>query len=62
MRKVERDMTEKAVKTFGKSYLPKFEKATNFWYNIYIESKRDITLNFIKHFMGRDQREKEKRI
>ena len=35
MGKVERDMTDKAVKSFGKSYLPKFEKATNFWYNIY---------------------------
>lgn len=35
MRKVERDITEKAVKFFRKSYLPKFEKAANFWYNIY---------------------------
>ena len=35
MRKIERDTTEKAVKSFRKSYLQKFEKATNFWYNIY---------------------------
>ena len=35
MRKVERDKTEKAGKSFRKSYILKFEKATNFWYNIY---------------------------
>ena len=61
MRKVERDITEKAGKSFGNLTYQNLKKLQISGI-IYTESKRDVTLNFIKHFMGRDQREKEKRI
>ena len=61
MGKVERDITERAINLSENLTYQNLKKLQIFGI-IYIESKRDVTLNFIKHFMGRDQREKEKRI